>query len=118
MRYEGHHGRAFRATLNQLIKLTQTGIDLVEDQPEPAAQANTQTIEVKSVMNKSPEPSDGPGRPAEAPTAPAPNKAIEVGPAAPAAPPATVETAPVEAVGAARNGSCRPEQGWSPRLNR
>ena len=37
LRYEGHHGRAFRAALNQLIKLTQTGIDLVEgDEPEAA----------------------------------------------------------------------------------
>jgi hypothetical protein len=32
LRYEGQHDRSFRATLNQLIKLIQTGVDLV---PEP-----------------------------------------------------------------------------------
>ena len=36
LRYEGQHGREFRATLNQLIRLTQTDLDLVPgDEPEP-----------------------------------------------------------------------------------
>ena len=35
LRYEGQHGREFRATLNQLVKLTQTDADLVEDGPSP-----------------------------------------------------------------------------------
>ena len=36
LRAEGHHGRAFRATLNQLIKLTRTEADLVAEAEETA----------------------------------------------------------------------------------
>ncbi len=47
LRYEGQHGREFRATLNQLIKLTQTGLDLVEgEEPEAEAVAPPKTAKV------------------------------------------------------------------------
>jgi hypothetical protein len=46
LRYEGQHDRSFRATLNQLIKLIQTGVDLV---PEPEV-ANSAEVAAESVM--------------------------------------------------------------------
>jgi hypothetical protein len=55
-RYEGQLDRAFRSNLNQLIKLTQTGIDLTEDAPSPT---------------------DAPNKPTEPVVAHAPNKPTE-----------------------------------------
>ena len=57
LRYMGHHERSFRANLNQLIALTRSGTDLVEE-----AGAATQVIEPDPVTS---------------PTPVAPNKATE-----------------------------------------
>src|SRR5262249_15229496 len=48
LRYESMHAREFRSTLNQLVKLTQTGADLVEDAPEPAVES-PQVVSVEIV---------------------------------------------------------------------
>jgi hypothetical protein len=77
LRYEGQHGREFRATLNQLVRLTQTDADVVEDDEE-AAEVSTQIViieELKSyepaAPNKATGPSEmaseGPSEPATAP---------------------------------------------------
>ena len=87
LRYEGQHGRDFRATLNQLIKLTQTGIDLVEgDEPEAI-----ETAQVDPVKEVEPATAAAPNKATEAASeaAPAaPNKATEVAEAVPCGPPA------------------------------
>jgi hypothetical protein len=63
LRYEAQHGRDFRAALNQLIKLAQTGADLVaeaEADPEPASGpspgAESPPQAVPDEVVKSPEP--------------------------------------------------------------
>jgi hypothetical protein len=55
LRYEGQHDRSFRATLNQLVKLIQTGVDLV---PEPELDTPTEVLaEPESVPIKANEES-------------------------------------------------------------
>lgn len=88
LRYEGQHGREFRAVLNQLIKLTQTGVDLVDDEPEPAAEEEASPQPPAPAEVEPSPPSDSgaavaaePAAPDEAtadavPPTPAPNKAI------------------------------------------
>ncbi len=92
LRAEGHHGRAFRATLNQLVKLTQTGADLVGgDEPEAVEPPQYDDVKILTSKEPAPAPDDGAGSaPAspvgagggDVPEAAAPNKAT--GPAPPA----------------------------------
>ncbi len=98
LRYEGQHSREFRATLNQLIKLTQTDADLVEDD-EPEASSDTQLVTSDDVTRQEPA---------------APNKATEESERpceGPSEPPGTAE---IDRVGRAldgfraRNGLPRP----------
>jgi hypothetical protein len=67
LRYEGQHGRDFRATLNQLIRLTQTDADVVEDEEG----SDGEPPQIVEAIEVEPEPS------------PAPNKATEVEPETP-----------------------------------
>ncbi len=78
LRYEGQHGREFRATLNQLIKLTQTDIDLVEGD-DPEAGESPQAVVEPAVE---PSPAPAPSKATE-PEAVAPSKATAAEPAAP-----------------------------------
>ena len=103
LRYEGQHGREFRATLNQLIKLTQTGADLVEAD-EPGADPPPQIVAETAVEPaSSPAPSQATEPPAEAPSKangpateapPAPSKANGAISKAPPAPSKATATAP------------------------
>jgi hypothetical protein len=96
LRYEGQHGREFRATLNQLIKLTQTGADLVEDE-----EAVSEAQDVVPEPVESPEPA-------------APNKATEGSemasevPSEPSEPPADDAVGRAFAAFRARNGLPEP----------
>ena len=90
LRYEGQHGREFRATLNQLIKLIQTGICLVEGD-EPEAEAPAQAVAESEVE---PAPPSAPSKATEA-EASAPSKATEPS-EGPAAPSRATETAPID----------------------
>ena len=92
LRYEGQHGREFRATLNQLIKLTQTGIDLVIED-EPAAVDPAQAEAEPSVEPSAP---PAPSQATEAEAA-APSKATEVRPEPPSAPNKATGEAPAGA---------------------
>ena len=71
-RYEGQLDRSFRANLNQLIKLAQTGSDLIA--------AETFTESEPPIKPTDPEPSR-PIKPTEAPTEPkSTNKPTEIDP--------------------------------------
>ena len=100
LRYEGQHGREFRATLNQLIKLTQTGIDLIEgDEPEaeqPAQAATEPAVEPAPAPapSKATEPQAVAPSKATEPPAVAPSKATEAVSEAPPAPSKATATAP------------------------
>ena len=114
LRYEGQHGREFRATLNQLIKLTKAGANLVDDTAEAGAVSMTQAIDVKHVVSETASPSGEAAGPAPA----APNKATE---AVEEGPPATVEAGeegPDEAVGAIGGVPRRARRARSPRSNK
>ena len=89
LRYEGQHGREFRATLNQLIKLTQTGIDLVEGDETEAGESPQAVAETTVEPATAPAPSK-----ATEPEAVAPSKATEAEPAAPSKATEAVSEAP------------------------
>ncbi len=99
LRYEGQHGREFRATLNQLVRLTQTGADLVEDEVVSEVQ------DIVPEVVESPEP-PAPNKATEA-ESPAPNEATE-GPSEPSKPPADDPVGRAIAAFRARNGLPEP----------
>ena len=115
LRYEGQHGREFRATLNQLIKLTQTDADLVPDD-EPEAEVQAQVVSESKVE---PDPSPAPSK-ATAADAAAPSKATEASEApseGPAAPSKAAETAPIEDDPIGRALAAHRARAAMPRLN-
>ena len=91
LRYMGHHERSFRATLNQLIQVTRSGVDVVADEPESTEVVATDelTLPTPDAPNKATEAAatpipDAPNKATEAVAAPrvvAPNKATEPTPA-------------------------------------
>ncbi len=86
LRAEGHHGRAFRATLNQLVKLTQTGADLVgDDEPEAVELHKNDDVTIFTLEEPAPAaPGEATG--GDVPEAAAPNKATEARCEPPSAP--------------------------------
>jgi hypothetical protein len=115
LRYEGQHGREFRATLNQLIKLTRTNEDVVEGDSEGTAgpESSPQVVSTEPVESPT---SEAPSKATEV-MSQAPSKATEDAPEAPEMPSKATEGGPdgrAKRVVRGRTGSRGVE---TPRLN-
>ena len=121
LRYEGQHGREFRATLNQLIKLTQTGLDLVEgagEEPEAVAPLHSpQVVNKYQVASEKPAAPSRAAEPAAGPAPAAPNKATEGVPTGPEGADEAEDYPPVDPARVGRAITGYPERVRSPRLN-
>jgi hypothetical protein len=110
LRYEEMHGRAFRATLNQLVKLTKSGDDLVVGDGPSEAQP-IDNPEVIAEVTPTPVGPDAAATAPNGPNAAAPNEPTESATAGAPAPNGPTEAAPNEPTATASRAPGREREG-------